>query len=31
MNTGKEKIITLEDPIEYQMKGIQQSQIAPDK
>ena len=31
MNTGKEKIITLEDPIEYQMKWIQQSQIAPDK
>ncbi|NOZ43703.1 MAG: Flp pilus assembly complex ATPase component [bacterium] len=27
LNTGKEKIITLEDPIEYQVAGIQQSQI----
>lgn len=26
-NTGQEKIITLEDPIEYQLSGIQQSQI----
>lgn len=27
MNTGKEKIITLEDPVEYELGGIQQSQI----
>lgn len=27
LNTGKNKIITLEDPIEYEMPGIQQSQI----
>ncbi len=27
MNTGKEKIITLEDPVEYELEGIQQSQI----
>lgn len=27
LNTGKEKIITLEDPIEYQVSGLQQSQI----
>jgi len=27
LNTGHNKIITLEDPIEYEMAGIQQSQI----
>ncbi|MDD2537426.1 MAG: GspE/PulE family protein [Candidatus Absconditabacteria bacterium] len=27
LNTGDSKIITLEDPIEYEMPGIQQSQI----
>jgi len=27
LNSGKEKIITLEDPIEYQVSGLQQSQI----
>ncbi len=27
MNTGKEKIITLEDPVEYQLPWAQQSQI----
>ncbi|MFA7717613.1 MAG: GspE/PulE family protein [Candidatus Absconditabacterales bacterium] len=27
LNNGKEKIITLEDPIEYEIPGIQQSQI----
>jgi type II secretory ATPase GspE/PulE/Tfp pilus assembly ATPase PilB-like protein len=27
LNTGKNKIITLEDPVEYEMSGIQQSQI----
>ncbi len=27
LNDGKKKIITLEDPIEYELKGIQQSQI----
>jgi type II secretory ATPase GspE/PulE/Tfp pilus assembly ATPase PilB-like protein len=27
LNDGKRKIITLEDPIEYEVKGIQQSQI----
>jgi len=27
LNDGKRKIITLEDPIEYELAGIQQSQI----
>jgi len=27
LNTGTNKIITLEDPVEYEMSGIQQSQI----
>lgn len=27
LNTGEDKIITLEDPVEYQLAGIQQSQI----
>lgn len=27
LNDGKRKIITLEDPVEYKLKGIQQSQI----
>jgi len=27
LNSGKEKIITLEDPVEYQVPGLQQSQI----
>ncbi len=31
LNTGKEKIITLEDPIEYQVSGLQQSQINESK
>ncbi len=31
MNTGKEKIITLEDPVEYELSGIQQSQINKTK
>ena len=31
LNNGKEKIITLEDPIEYEMPGIQQSQINYNK
>lgn len=31
LNDGKEKIITLEDPIEYEIAGIQQSQINYDK
>jgi len=29
INTGKRKIITIEDPIEYQLKGITQIQIHP--
>lgn len=31
LNNGKEKIITLEDPIEYEIPGIQQSQINYNK
>ncbi len=31
LNNGKEKIITLEDPVEYELKGIQQSQINYNK
>jgi len=31
LNQGKEKIITLEDPIEYQVAGLQQSQINDSK
>lgn len=31
LNNGKEKIITLEDPIEYELKWIQQSQINHNK
>ena len=31
LNTPDKKIITLEDPIEYELKGINQSQTAPDK
>lgn len=31
LNDGKRKIITLEDPIEYEIKGIQQSQINYNK
>lgn len=31
LNNGKEKIITLEDPIEYELKWIQQSQINYNK
>jgi type IV pilus assembly protein PilB len=30
LNTSEKKIITLEDPIEYRVDGIQQSQIDPD-
>ncbi|MBI5150018.1 MAG: Flp pilus assembly complex ATPase component TadA [Candidatus Omnitrophica bacterium] len=29
INTGKRKIITIEDPVEYQLKGITQIQIHP--
>lgn len=31
LNDGTKKIITLEDPIEYKISGIQQSQINYDK
>ena len=31
LNDGKKKIITLEDPIEYELSGIQQSQINYNK
>ncbi len=31
LNEPGEKIITLEDPIEYQLKGISQSQVEPSK
>jgi len=31
LNDGKNKIITLEDPIEYELRGIQQSQINYNK
>ncbi|MCR5412325.1 MAG: GspE family protein [Patescibacteria group bacterium] len=31
MNNGENKIITLEDPVEYEMAGIQQSQIDYEK
>ena len=31
LNDGKKKIITLEDPIEYELEGIQQSQINYNK
>ncbi|MCR4280679.1 MAG: GspE/PulE family protein [Candidatus Komeilibacteria bacterium] len=31
LNDEATKIITLEDPIEYKLKGINQSQVAPDK
>ncbi|HKL43787.1 MAG TPA: GspE/PulE family protein, partial [Candidatus Absconditabacterales bacterium] len=31
LNDGKEKIITLEDPVEYELAGIQQSQINYNK
>ncbi|MBU0627499.1 Flp pilus assembly complex ATPase component TadA [Patescibacteria group bacterium] len=31
LNNGKRKIITLEDPIEYELDGIQQSQINYNK
>jgi len=31
LNTPERKIITLEDPIEYKLKGINQSQINPTK
>ncbi len=31
LNNWKEKIITLEDPVEYELKGIQQSQINYNK
>ncbi|MFH1430425.1 MAG: GspE/PulE family protein [Candidatus Uhrbacteria bacterium] len=31
LNTEKTKIITLEDPIEYKLKGINQSQIDPSR
>jgi type II secretory ATPase GspE/PulE/Tfp pilus assembly ATPase PilB-like protein len=31
INDGRKKIITLEDPIEYKLAGIEQSQINPSK
>jgi type IV pilus assembly protein PilB len=31
LNSTEKKIITLEDPIEYRIDGLQQSQIDPDK
>lgn len=31
INDGRKKIITLEDPVEYQLPGIEQSQINPSK
>lgn len=31
LNTADTKIITIEDPIEYQLKGINQSQVDPSK
>ncbi|MFH1215407.1 MAG: ATPase, T2SS/T4P/T4SS family [Pseudomonadota bacterium] len=30
INTGTNKIITLEDPVEYQLKGINQTQVRPE-
>lgn len=30
LNTAERKIITLEDPIEYRIEGIQQSQVTPE-
>jgi Type II secretory pathway, ATPase PulE/Tfp pilus assembly pathway, ATPase PilB len=31
LNNGSKKIITLEDPIEYKISGLQQSQINYEK
>jgi len=31
LNSPDKKVITLEDPIEYKLKGINQSQVNPDK
>jgi len=31
LNTPKKKIITVEDPVEYELKGIEQSQINAEK
>jgi type II secretory ATPase GspE/PulE/Tfp pilus assembly ATPase PilB-like protein len=31
LNSPEKKIITLEDPIEYRLEGIQQSQVDPEK
>jgi len=31
LNTSEKKIITLEDPIEYRLEGVQQSQIDPER
>jgi len=30
INSGSNKIITLEDPVEYQLKGINQTQVRPE-
>ncbi|MCB2181676.1 MAG: Flp pilus assembly complex ATPase component TadA [Desulfobulbaceae bacterium] len=30
INSGNNKIITLEDPVEYQLKGINQTQVRPE-
>lgn len=31
LNSSEKKILTLEDPIEYRLPGVQQSQVNPDK
>jgi type IV pilus assembly protein PilB len=31
LNTSEKKIITLEDPVEYRIAGLQQSQVVPEK
>jgi len=31
LNTPEKKIITLEDPVEYRIPGLQQSQVVPEK
>jgi type IV pilus assembly protein PilB len=31
LNTSEKKILTLEDPIEYRLAGVQQSQVDPEK
>lgn len=31
INTGERNILTIEDPVEYQMEGLKQMQVNPDK